>query len=226
MPDLVMADYGKDHVITLLNTGVVTFSPTTPVVFPTQLIATESAPQTVTLTNRGKTALAISAVAASAGFQAQSRCGHRLAAGASCGIDIRFEPAAKGTTNGLVTIADSASTKRQVIDVSGVGTVVQLSPVILSFPPQKVGTTSSPLPVVVRNTGSEPITFDHINLGGANPLTFLETNTCGSQLAAGASCTISVQFKPKKTGPFGATLNVGDNGGGSPQTVALTGTGT
>ena len=125
-----------------------------------------------------------------------------------------------------MTIADSASTKRQVIDVSGVGTVVQLSPLSLSFPPQKVGTTSSPLPVVVRNVGSAAITFDHFNFGGANPLYFSQSNTCGSQLAAGASCTISVQFKPQKTGPFGATLNVGDNGGGSPQTVALTGTGT
>jgi hypothetical protein len=42
----------------------------------------------------------------------------------------------------------------------------------------------------------------------------------------GASCTISIRFKPTATGLRSATLDVNDDGGGSPQTVALYGTGT
>jgi hypothetical protein len=44
-------------------------------------------------------------------------------------------------------------------------------------------------------------------------------------LAAGASCTISVTFKPTKTGARSATLKITDNAAGSPQQVLLSGTG-
>ena len=44
-------------------------------------------------------------------------------------------------------------------------------------------------------------------------------------LAAGASCTISVVFTPQANGTRTATLNIADNATGSPQMVALSGTG-
>ena len=46
-------------VVTLLNTGVVGFSPTTPIRFPFQLVGTTSPPQTITLTNRGSNTLSV-----------------------------------------------------------------------------------------------------------------------------------------------------------------------
>jgi hypothetical protein len=49
-PDLVLVDDVGDAVITLLNTGVVSFSPTTPLNFGKQAVGTTSAAQTVTLT--------------------------------------------------------------------------------------------------------------------------------------------------------------------------------
>ena len=48
----------------------------------------------------------------------------------------------------------------------------------------------------------------------------------GTTLAAGASCTVSVSFKPVSTGTLTATLSVADNATGSPQKTTLTGTGT
>jgi hypothetical protein len=45
-------------------------------------------------------------------------------------------------------------------------------------------------------------------------------------LKAGASCTITVTFTPSADGKRTANASVSDNGGGSPQTVALSGTGT
>jgi P pilus assembly chaperone PapD len=44
-------------------------------------------------------------------------------------------------------------------------------------------------------------------------------------LAVGASCTISVEFKPASAGSLSASLSIADNAAGTPQTVALTGTG-
>jgi hypothetical protein len=122
MPDMVIADYTGNSVITLLNTGVVTFSPTTPLVFKKQAVGTTSAPQTVTLTNTGKTELKISSMKASAQFGMSSTCGSSVAAGANCTISVTFSPKTQGAKSGTVTINDSASSKPQVIELSGTGT--------------------------------------------------------------------------------------------------------
>jgi hypothetical protein len=95
------------------------------------------------------------------------------------------------------------------------------------FGPQKVGTTSPAQQVQLTNTGSVPLNFTYfIYVNGQNPFDFAETNTCGSQIPAGATCTVSVTFTPEKTGTRKAYVNVTDDGGGSPQTVKLSGTGT
>jgi hypothetical protein len=54
---------------------------------------------------------------------------------------------------------------------------------------------------------------------------FPGTTTCGTSLAAGASCTISVIFRPSAQGPRAATLTFTDNALNSPQTATLSGTG-
>src|SRR5439155_496489 len=60
---------------------------------------------------------------------------------------------------------------------------------------------------------------------GTNASAFAQNHTCGASLAAGASCTISLTFKPAATGPAAATLTVADSATGSPQSAALTGFG-
>jgi hypothetical protein len=51
------------------------------------------------------------------------------------------------------------------------------------------------------------------------------TDTCGSSLAAGASCNINVTFTPTTTGTRTGTLTITDNASNSPQTVNLSGDG-
>ena len=87
---------------------------------------------------------------------------------------------------------------------------------------QQVGTTGSAMPVTVTNSGSTPLNFTGIQ----TLVSFSQTNDCGTQIAAGASCTIQVRFAPAKTGSNNSGLFLNDDGGGSPQGVALTGTGT
>ena len=221
-PDLVVPDYLSDDVVVLLNTGAASFLPTTPLTFAVQLIGTISSPQTVTLTNTGKTTLAITSISARAPFQVNNTCGNRLAVGAICDLDISFGPSVQGPATGLITIVDSASSKPQFIEVSGSGTVVQLAPQTLVFGVQKVGTSSKPLPVIVTNQGSAAVMISGIGTDSTN---FTETNNCATQLNPGASCTVSVTFMPARTGPLTGTLSVADNGGGGSQTVALSGTG-
>jgi hypothetical protein len=212
-------------VVVLLNTSTVSFSPTTALVFPAQLVNTSSSPQTVTLTNTAATQLNISSISASGPFQVNHTCSKRVATGASCDIRVNFEPKEMGDTKGLITIRDSASSKPQVIQVSGAGTVIGLWPGSLRFGDQEVGTTSASLMVTIKNHGSAPVTFGSIATDGPNASNFTQINNCSTQLSPGSSCEIRITFTPNKPGERTATLNVGDNGGGSPQMVSLSGIG-
>ncbi len=225
-PDIVLVDPLVNAVITLLNTGVVSFSPTTPVSFPFQLFNTTSPPQTVTLTNTGTSALTISSMKATGQFGLSSTCGSSVAAGATCDLNVTFSPTSKGPKAGTISIIDSASTKPQVIELSGQGTVVELAPASLTFGPQKVGTKSAPQQIQLTNQGTTALSITKIAVSGANAKDFSETNGCPPSLNAGGGCTITVTFDPTKTGTRKAQLSITDNGGGSPQTVPLTGTGT
>jgi hypothetical protein len=105
----------------LLNTGNVKFSPFTPLSFKNQKHGTTSPPQTVTLTNEGKTSLSISSIKTTGEFGATSTCGKTVAAKASCTISVTFSPKGAGAFSGTVQIHDSASSKPQVIALSGKG---------------------------------------------------------------------------------------------------------
>ena len=112
--------------------------------------------------------------------------------------------------------------------VAGLAPIASVSPTSLSFGNQNVGTTSVAQTVTLSNTGTTALTISSIGLGGSNAGVFSETSTCPispSTLAAGASCSLSATFTPTANGARSATLTISDNATGSPQSVALTGTG-
>jgi hypothetical protein len=84
-----------------------------------------------------------------------------------------------------------------------------------------VGTTSAVQNVTLKNSGMATLTVSSISATGD----FAQTNTCGSSVAAGASCSISVTFTPIATGTRTGSVSISDNATGSPQTVSVTGTG-
>ncbi len=121
-PDLVLVDLDGHSLITLLNTGAVSFSPTTPLNFKKQAVGETSAPQTITLTNTGTTELKIQSMKASAEFAMKSTCGDRVSPGANCTISATFSPTKQGAQQGTISIIDNASSKPQVIELLGAGT--------------------------------------------------------------------------------------------------------
>lgn len=191
-----------------------------------QLVGTISPAQTVTLTNTGAITLTISSINAIGNFLQTNTCGSSLPAGASCTINVTFKPTAKGTRTGTLTITDSAADSPQTVALTGTGTVVQLSPASLNFGNQKVGTTSPPQTITVTNTGSTAFNMTGVGITGTDFGDFADTTTCSSSLGQGQSCAITVTFTPQATGKRHASADVGDNGGGSPQRVALLGAGT
>jgi len=77
----------------------------------------------------------------------------------------------------------------------------------------------------IKNTGAGALTISSVSFNGAGATSYAQTKTCGTSLAAGASCTVSITFNPSAVGAASASLSFADNVTGSPQTVALTGTG-
>jgi hypothetical protein len=204
---------------------VASFSPITPINFPFQLIGASSPTQTLRLTNTGSTTLSIWSFKTASPFAQSNNCGKSLAGGAKCEIKIAFKPQNTNSITGTVTISDSASSKPSVIEVTGTGTHVKLSPLKLAFADQKVGTQSSPQAVTVTNEGGTPLSFTQIDLGGTNWSDFAETNNCPTSLNPWAACVVTMTFDPTHTGARNALLGFNDNGGASPQTVVLAGTG-
>jgi FG-GAP-like repeat/Abnormal spindle-like microcephaly-assoc'd, ASPM-SPD-2-Hydin len=114
LPDVVLAD-GVEGTITMLNTGAVSFSPST-----APLTFLQPGQQIVKLTNTGKKALSITSVKESGTvFQVRQNCGSSLPSGASCNISVLFKPTHAGTYNGVVTINDNASSKPQFVELLG-----------------------------------------------------------------------------------------------------------
>jgi hypothetical protein len=226
---LTVTDSGAPNTQTVALTGnsigpVVKLSSLT-LSFGNQVVGTVSAGQTVTLKNNGTLALTISSIAANGNFTQTNTCGSSVAVGASCTITAKFTPTVIGNRTGAITISDNAGPPTQTIHLFGTGTDVSLSTLSLTFAPQKVGTTSPPSSIRLTNVGRTTLTFSSFTISGVNASDFAEGNNCGSSLAGGHSCTISVTFTPSATGTRNATLAIGDNGGGSPQSVMLQGTG-
>jgi hypothetical protein len=215
--------------VSLTGTGVATpvvsLSPAS-LTFPAQAVGTSSSAQSVTLKNTGSAGLTITSIKASGDFSQTNTCGSSVAAGASCTLSVTFKPTATGTRTGAVTISDNASPATQTVNLTGTGTgvakqVVSLSPASLTFAAQLVGTSSNAQSVTLSNTGNAALSLTSITASGD----FSQTNTCGSSVAAGASCTLSVTFKPTATGTRTGVVTITDNASPATQTVALTGAG-
>ncbi|HEY6272419.1 MAG TPA: choice-of-anchor D domain-containing protein [Terriglobales bacterium] len=227
--DAAVADSSANAISVMLQKSagapIVTLSPSS-LTFATQLVGTPSGSKTVTLNNTGNGSLAITNISATGDFSQTNTCGSSVAAGASCSIAVTFTPTTTGTRTGTVSITDNAPGSPQTVALTGIGTVVKLSTTNINFGDQAVGTTSLPVVVRLGNTGTTALAISLIKLQGADPKDFAETNTCGSSVAAGKTCTITVTFTPTTQGSRTASLGVSDSGGGSPQRVSLSGNGT
>jgi hypothetical protein len=129
-----------------------------------------------------------------------------------------------------VRVYNSALTPAQIqadmtAPLSGSFPLVSLNPGAVNFGAQNNGTTSAPVPVTVTNAGTVTLSISSVSITGPQSSEFAQTNTCGSPIAPGTTCTINVTFTPSTGGARSATLNIASNAPGSPHTVGLSGTG-
>ena len=198
----------------------------TSLTFPRQVIFTTSLVKTVELTNVGLGVLNISSIGASGPFHQTNDCGSTVPAGSGCTITVTFRPTTIGALAGAISVRDNAPASPQKVALSGTGTAVKLSPVAIGFGDQPVNTTSLARTITFSNKSHSTVNITSIAITGPYRDDFAETNTCGTSVASGASCFIKVKFTPRGKGSQTAAVSITDDGGGSPQTVGLAGTGT
>jgi YVTN family beta-propeller protein len=157
-----------------------------------------------------------------------------------------------GATNGTITLTDPEANEPNAVAVNGTTHVayvangggypftgsnnvtvissnaapaVTLSVSSLSFGDQAVDTTSFPKPVTVTNSGTATLDFTSISITAGSADFVIGSNTCGTAIAAGKYCKVTVSFIPTAPGAITGTLSFSDNASNSPQTVSLSGTG-
>jgi hypothetical protein len=220
---------GSPQTVALSGTGIapatVSLTPSH-LTFATRLIHTVSKAQIATLTNTGTLDVNVSNIGTTGPFPETNNCPPTLPAGNACQISVQFAPTTRGSAKGTLSVSDDAQGSPQTVALSGQGMVVRLSPRGINFADQKVGTKSSPVPVEVDNVDSNPVTISQIIIGGADATDFADQSKCGTSIPPHGHCTVNVTFMPTKLGQRSATLEVFDDGGGSPQTIPLSGTGT
>jgi len=153
-----------------------------------------------------------------------------VANGASCTLNIAFKPGATGARSATIAINNSGVISPVALTLTGTGGGGGPPPGQLSVPPslnlgsQPLNVQSASSQLTITNTGGGAVTISSVT--NSNPGEFpVVVNACNGTVAAGANCTISVAFKPVAAGGRTGTLTINSNGTGSPQNIALFGTG-
>src|ERR1700722_15665308 len=219
---------GSPQSVPLSGTGIppVVIVPAS-VAYGNVVIGTSKAAVPFVLTNQMNVALTgINIVVNGAAFSQVNSCGTVLTPNTQCKITATFSPTVVGTATGSISITDSAANSRQSISRRGPGVLpVSLLPASLAFGTVSVGSSSAAKVTTVTNNEKVAVTISNIQITGTRPGDYSETNTCGSSLAAGGKCTISVVFKPLAKGARPASITLTDSGTNSPQVLPLAGTG-
>jgi len=201
---------------------------TTNVLSPSANVGSAAGPQTVIVTNTGDGALTIRGIgisgAAAGDYSQGNNCIRTLAIGASCSVTVNFSPRAYGVRNASLTVFDDGPGGSQAIALRGSGQAPHplLSNNFLNFGARGVGGSSAPQNVVLFNAGTGTLSIGSVSLAGGGD--YVLSTSCGSTLASGASCQISVTFTPQGTGPRSGAVTISDNAG--TQRFTLSGVGT
>ncbi len=207
--------------------GAQTLTPAT-LAFGAQAQGTTSAAKVATLKNTTTAAITINSTTVTGNFaKSASTCPvspAKLAKSASCTISVTFTPLALGTQTGKLTVTDTGTNATLTVTLNGNGVApVTVAPTALTFAKLPLGETSAPQTVTLTNNQTTALTFNNIFASGDFAVT---ADTCSPSVAALTKCTVGVTFSPTATGSRTGTLSFSDSAPNTPQTVALTGTGT
>lgn len=176
----------------------------------------------VVFSNAGPGSVTISALTASGDFAvaggAAGACaaGQTVAQGGSCTIDVRFTPTADGARTGTLTVSSTGSPADATSALSGTASAVAApavsAPAQVDFGKLPAGTSATPQPVTITNSGSTNLVVNAMTLAG--PFAIGSPGTCGAApftLLPAQSCTLQVTFSATASGMQTGALTVQSN---------------
>jgi Bacterial Ig-like domain (group 3)/Abnormal spindle-like microcephaly-assoc'd, ASPM-SPD-2-Hydin/HYDIN/CFA65/VesB-like, Ig-like domain/Cep192 domain 4 len=203
------------HLISLSGVGQlvgVTVLPTSlafgslPYVPPSQASQIAGTVLNVTLTNTANTPLQLISLKTEGDFSESDNCGSTVPVGGSCTLNVRFVPTALGHRTGILTITDNAGGGVQQVTLAGDGSPygLILTPPVISFGVQTVGTKSSSQTATLTNNTGQALTDLVITPSGE----FSEAGNCGASLGNGSLCTLNITVTPTSTGALTGTVTI------------------
>jgi hypothetical protein len=198
-------------------------------------VGVEGTPGAMAVTNSGGGPLSITGIGVSGinstEFPLTHNCPATLAAGASCTLTIYFRPAGTGTRDAEIVIFDNAGSGEQTVTLTGTGLssggapAVSLQHTSVYMGHEVVGVQGTPAKMLMTNSGAGTLSISSFSISGTNSTNFSLTQNCGTSLAAGASCTLTIYFRPSAVGTRTGSIIIKDNAGTGTQTVTLSGLG-
>jgi hypothetical protein len=190
--------------------------------FLKQVVNTPSTAKSVTLKNNQTVALTFTGITVTGDFSQTNDCGGGLNAGATCTVNVVFTPGTVGTRSGTLTISHDAAGGPLNVALSGPSVLpVTTSVTSLTFGNQVISTGSTAKAVTITNNQAVALGISSI----AVTADYSQSNTCGTVLAAMASCTVSVVFTPAALGSRPGTLSIAHGAVNSPISIPLSGSG-
>jgi hypothetical protein len=218
-------------VATVTEFPTVSFSPTS-LTFPATTLGVTSSPMTITITNTSTvtplsaTTFQFTGTNSSQFSLAGETCDSTLAPGASCTASVVYTPNWPGAASAALITTNNSLGASHGIQLSGSTTsarpTVSFSPTSITFPSVLLGKIPPAQTLTVTNTSALPLGVISYKFSGANASEFsIQSKTCLTSLAAGASCTITLAFKPAGVGSASASLIAADDTTGMTQSVPI-----
>lgn len=230
---MTFVDNTGSHAIALSGLGLASGSLVMPasITYPVTAVNNTSAGQNITVTNTSGSAMSLGVAQVSGDFGITANTcitttnNGVLNAGASCQLTVVFVPTTDGQRNGFITLSDTAHGSAATTLLYGTGQGIAnviVAPSTLAFGNVGVGSVSSVQTVQISNPGTAVLTMNGQSISGDASF-HVVSNSCGTTLAAGASCTVAITFAPVVSGTHAGTLTLTDALGA--HTVTLSGNG-
>lgn len=202
-------------------------------------VGAQGGPNTITITNTSTTASLNIGNLQQTGANpnqfaiANDNCSNAVLApspgpGNTCTFQGLFLPTSGGAFTDKVLIPNDSATPNFTVNLTGTGVVpgvalAQFSPEVLDYDLTlpATGSATESQTTTITNVGTINLTITSISIGGTDAGAFSQTNNCGSSLAAGDSCIVTVTFSSSAEGDFNATLLIAGNSTGTPFAILL-----
>ncbi len=111
--------------------------------------------------------------------------------------------------------------------ITGISSAITVSPDVLDFGNQLVGSSSQSRSIVITSIGTSNVVIDGFSVAGGNAADFsVNSPALPITLAPDAQTQLTVTFAPSLTGSRAATLSISSDSADGPHSVNLSGTGT